>query len=333
MTEAARVGQLFMVDCPSSGVGQATVEAIDRYHIGSVILDGTSWLSVRQTAAITAQLQQHAPRLVGLFVATDQEGGLVQRLQGPGFAPIPSAVQQGTLAPSTLRASWRQWGVELRAAGVNVDLGPVLDTVPPTVDDNPPIGELDREYGRDPATVSSHGLAVVQGLADAGVEATVKHFPGLGRVSGNTDLTSGVLDTVTTMHDPYLAPFATAINNGVPFVMMSTAIYTRIDPDRPAAFSPTIVTGMLRGDLGFTGVVISDDVGVAKQVSGYSVAGRAIAFIAAGGDIVLTVDPSQAADMTSAVLARAQHDPAFKAQVDAAVLLVLRAKQARGLLG
>jgi beta-N-acetylhexosaminidase len=108
------------------------------------------------------------------------------------------------------------------------------------------------------------------------------------------------------------------------------AIGTRIDPDRPAAFSPTIVTGMLRGDLSFTGVVISDDIGVAKQVSGYSVAGRAVAFIAAGDDIVLTVDATQAADMTSAVLARAQRDPAFKAGFDATALLVL---QARGLLG
>jgi beta-N-acetylhexosaminidase len=273
MTEAERVGQLFMVDCPGTGVGQATLEAIDRNHVGSVIHDRTSWLSVQQTAAITAQLQQYAPRGVGLFVATDQEGGLVQRLQGPGFSPIPSAVQQGTLAPSTLRADWRRWGAELRAAGINVNLGPVLDTVPPSLASNPPVGDLDREYGHDPATVGSHGLAVVQGLADAGGDATVKHFPGLGLVSGNTDLTSGVLDTVTTRHDPYLSPFATAINHGVPFVMMSTAIYTRIDPDRPATFSPTIVTGMLRGDLGFRGVVISDDVGLAKQVSGYSVGG------------------------------------------------------------
>jgi beta-N-acetylhexosaminidase len=115
-------------------------------------------------------------------------------------------------------------------------------------------------------------------------------------------------------------------------VMLSTAIYTRLDPEHPAAFSRTIVTGMLRGDLGFRGVIISDDIGIAKQVSGYSIGGRAVAFIAAGGDMVLTVDATQAAAMTSAVLAKAQTDRAFRAQVDAAALVVLQAKQARGLL-
>ncbi|MDT4932261.1 MAG: beta-N-acetylhexosaminidase [Pseudonocardiales bacterium] len=332
MSLAQRVGQLFMVDCPSSGVIQATVNAITRFHVGSVILDGTSRLSRDQTAAITAQLQQQAPRGLGLFIATDQEGGLVQRMQGPGFSSIPSAVAQGGLAPSVLRAEAQQWGAELRAAGVNVDLAPVLDTVPPDFGGNPPIGDLDREYGRDPATVASHGVAVAQGLAAAHIDATVKHFPGLGRVAGNTDVSSGVLDTVTTRHDRYLAPFAAAIRAGVPFVMMSTAIYTDIDPDRPAAFSPTVVTGMLRQDLGFTGVIISDDIGIATQVSGYSIGGRAVAFIAAGGDMVLTVDAGQAPQMTAAVLARANADRHFRAQVNAAALVVLRAKQAAGLL-
>ena len=332
MSEAERVGQLFMVDCPSTGLGAAAVTAVGAYHVGSVILDGTSQLSTEQTATIAAQLQTRAPAQAGLFVATDQEGGQVQRLQGPGFSAIPSALQQGAVAPATLRADAQRWGAELRAAGVNVDLGPVLDTVPANFGSNPPIGDLDREYGHDPASVSSHGNAVAQGLAAAGVDATVKHFPGLGRVSGNTDLTTGVLDRVTTRHDPYLAPFAAAIRDGVAFVMMSTAIYTRIDPDHPAAFSPAIVTGMLRGDLHFRGVIISDDVGVSRQVSGLSVGERAVAFIAAGGDIVLTVDALQAPEMTAAVLARAKIDPKFKAQVAAAALVVLQAKQARGLL-
>ncbi|MDT4958353.1 MAG: beta-N-acetylhexosaminidase, partial [Pseudonocardiales bacterium] len=138
--------------------------------------------------------------------------------------------------------------------------------------------------------------------------------------------------TVTTRHDPYLAPFADAIRQGVGFVMISTAIYTKIDRDQPAAFSPTIVTGMLRGDLRFSGVIISDDVGISKQLSGTTVADRAVKFIAAGGDIVLTVDATQAPTMTAALIARATRDPKFKRQVDAAALVVLQAKQAHGLL-
>jgi beta-N-acetylhexosaminidase len=308
------------------------VTAIQSYHVGSVILDGNSSYSVPQTRTITDTLQSSAPRGVKLFISTDQEGGLVRRMQGPGFSYIPSAVDQGTIAPATLQADWSQWGGQLRAAGINVDLGPVMDTVP-VGQPNPPIGDLDREFGHDPQTVAAHGVAVVRGLTAAGVDATVKHFPGLGRVTGNTDTSSGVTDSVTTRNDAYLTPFAAAIDAGVPFVMMSTAIYAKIDPNHPAAFSPTIISGILRHDLGFRGVVISDDLGAAKQVSGYSVGDRAVQFVAAGGDLVLTVDSSQAQAMTAALLAKATSDPSFKAKVDAAALRVLTAKQSRGLLG
>ncbi|HLY34828.1 MAG TPA: glycoside hydrolase family 3 N-terminal domain-containing protein, partial [Jatrophihabitantaceae bacterium] len=308
MTLAQRVGQLFMVDCPSTRIAAATVSAIQTYHVGAVILDGTSYLSVAQTAALTRQLESDNPSAAKLFVATDQEGGLVQRLRGAGFSSIPSATVQGTFSTATLRADATVWGAELRAAGVTVDLAPVLDTVPAGQGSNPPIGDLDRQYGSDPATVALHGVAVVQGLATAGVDATAKHFPGLGRVTGNTDTTSGVTDDVTTRHDAYLAPFAAAVAADAPFVMISTAIYARIDGTQPAAFSPTVITGMLRGDLGYRGVVISDDLGAAVQVSHYSLGARATAFIAAGGDMVLTVDASQAATMTAAVLARAASD-------------------------
>ena len=332
MSERQRVGQLLMVDCPSTGVAAATNTAITQYHVGSVILDGTSTAGVSATGAVTSQLQRLAPAKTRLFIATDQEGGLVQRLQGPGFTRIVSALQQGTIAPSTLRGFARGWGDQLRQAGVNVNLAPVLDTVPANFGSNPPIGDLDREFGHTPSVVKSHGMAVVRGMTAAGVDVTVKHFPGLGRVGGNTDTTSNVTDSVTMRDDPYLGPFRAAAQAGVPFVMMSTAIYSRIDPGVPAAFSRTIVTGMLRGDLGYHGLIISDDVGGAKQVSGYSVGQRAVRFVAAGGDVVLTVDATQAATMTAALLAKAQHSAAFKQKVDAAALLVLQAKQARGLL-
>ncbi len=194
--------------------------------VGSVILDGNSQLSVDQTAAITAQLLAAAPSGVGLFISTDQEGGQLQRMRGPGFQPIASAVVQGAVAPATLRSDAKVWGAQLATAGINLDLAPVFDTVPAGFGSNPPIGDFDREYGNTPAAVTSHAVAVAQGLADAGVDATAKHFPGLGRVRGNTDTTAGVTDSVTTRNDAYLAPFAAAVAAGVPFVMMSTAIYS-----------------------------------------------------------------------------------------------------------
>ena len=332
MSLPERVGQLLMVDCPSTSVAAATATAIEKYHVGSVILDGNSQLGVEATAAIVQQLQDRITRGPKLFVATDQEGGIVQRLRGPGFTSIPSAVQQGAEKPGQLQTDTTVWAGQLRAAGVNVDLAPVLDTVPAGSGSNPPIGDLDRNYGTTPDTVSSHGLAVAKGLAAAGIAATVKHFPGLGRVTQNTDTTAGVRDTITTADDPYLDPFAAAVKAGVPFVMMSTAIYTRLDPKNPAAFSSTIITGLLRDKLGFDGVVISDDLGAAKQVAHYPVAQRAVRFIAAGGDMVLTVDATQAKAMTAALIAKAEADPAFAALVDAAALRVLKAKQVAELI-
>ncbi len=332
MTRRERVGQLLMVDCPTNGVTDATRTAITRYDAGSVILDGTTHAGMQAIQHVTGQLNALARGKAALFVSTDQEGGEVQRLQGNGFDLIPSAVVQGQWQPDHLQRAARVWASQLRRAGVNVNLAPVLDTVPPGTAPNPPIGDLDREYGRTAQQVATHGLAVVRGMTAAGIDVTIKHFPGLGRVTGNTDTTSGVTDTVTTAHDPYLAPFQAAIRAGVPFVMMSTAIYARIDPGTPAAFSRTIVTGLLRATLGFSGVVISDDLGSAAQVSALSPGQRAVAFVAAGGDMVLTVRPGDAGVMTNALLARAGTDPAFSRLVDAAVLRVLQAKQARGLL-
>lgn len=327
-----RVGQLVMIDCPSDGVAPATRTALDRYDVGSVILDGTTQAGSSAVAGVTRELRSLAPGRTGLFVATDQEGGLVQRLQGQGFDRIPGGTAQGRLTPSTLRSDARTWGRQLRDAGVNVNLAPVLDVVPAGGGSNPPIGDLDRQYGSTPRAVTSHGLAFAAGMTAAGVSPVVKHFPGLGRVSGNTDLASGVTDTVTTADDPDLAPFRAAVTAGVPFVMMSTAIYSRIDPGTPAAFSKRIVTGLLRGTLGFRGVVVSDDLGAADQVSAFSPGQRAVRFVRAGGDMVLSVVGSQAGELTSALVAEAKSNRSFRRLVDAAALRVLTAKQRAGLL-
>ncbi|GMA25485.1 hypothetical protein GCM10025864_32440 [Luteimicrobium album] len=204
-----------------------------------------------------------------------------------------------------------------------------MDTVPSPSDNasNKPIGYWHRQFGYTPATVSSHGVAFLQGMHDAGVATTVKHFPGLGRVQGNTDFSAGVKDTVTTADDPYLAPFEDGIAAGTEAVMTSTAIYTKIDPAVPGAFSRAVVTGLLRGKLGFHGVVVTDDLSSAKQVAAWTPGQRAVKAIAAGNDIVLAGVPEQIPAMTAAVVAQAKADPAFAKQVDAAATRVVTAKQ------
>jgi beta-N-acetylhexosaminidase len=266
-----------------------------------------------------------------LFIAANQEGGQVQQLTGPGFAPMPSAIVQGGWSESGLRAAATQWGTDLRAAGVNLNLAPVMDVVPQaTAASNAPIGAVDREFGYDPATNGAHGAAFIKGMAAAGVESAAKHFPGLGRVTGNTDYTPDVTDTVTTASDPYLNSFRAAIGAGVPMVMVALATYTRIDPAHLAVFSPAVMR-LLRDGLGFTGVIVSDDLGQAQAVQAIPAATRAVSFLTAGGDLIISQNLGPAEQMAAAVLARAAVNPAFRATVAAAAALVLAAKQAAGL--
>jgi beta-N-acetylhexosaminidase len=216
---------------------------------------------------------------------------------------------------------------------VNIDLAPVADVVPAEEsDENAPIGALDREFGSRPGPVGQHVAAFVKGMDAAGVMTSVKHFPGLGRVRGNTDFSSGVADTVTVRGDALLAPFAAGIKAGADMVMISTVTYKKIDPDHRAVFSPTVIQGMLRGDLKYSGVVITDDVGAAAQVASVPIGERATRFVAAGGDIVITAKAAQTATMVDALVDKAQRDKAFEAMLKSSVRRVLALKQRRDLV-
>ena len=336
MTAAQRVGQLFMVGI-AAGPGSEVARAVAGYHFGSLMFGTTTTASLAEIRRITAADQSLASSAatarVRFFISADQEGGEVQRLRGPGFAAIPSAVAQGELASGALRQDASEWGRELKLAGVNLDLAPVMDVVPPGTDrQNQPIGALLREFGSDPETVAAHGAAFIQGMRQAGVATTAKHFPGLGRVTGNTDFSAGVVDPVTAPGDPYLGSFQAAIDAGVPFVMVALASYPRIDPHHLAVFSPRAMHGLLRQRMHFGGVIVSDDMGAAAAVASLSPAARAIGFLAAGGDMITSVSLPAAAAMATAVLGRMKHDPAFRSEVNSAVMRVLTAKQAYGLL-
>jgi beta-N-acetylhexosaminidase len=335
LTLAQRVGQLFLVGLSADTAGPVTTAALQQYHFGSFLLTPTAAGTAALSGA-TAHIQSLATQAitggVRFFVAANQEGGQIQQLTGPGFAVMPSALVQGSWPVSELQQQAASWGGELRAAGVNLDLAPVMDVVPPgAASTNAPIGKLDREFGFDPGTNGTHGAAFIAGMAAAGVATSAKHFPGLGRVAGNTDFTANVVDSVTTASDPYLGSFRDAIEAGVPFVMVALATYTQIDPARLAAFSPTVMN-LLRSGLGFRGVIISDDLGEAAAVAAIPAADRAVDFLAAGGDMVTSQTLQPAETMAAAVLARATADSSFRAVVDAAVVRVLDAKQAYGLV-
>lgn len=323
----AQVGQLIMVGHDRPTLDDATRELLTTHQVGSLLLLGNSLGSSDGIRAMTMELQV-LDLPAGIIVAVDQEGGAVQRLNGDGFSRIPSAVTQSTMAD--LQAAWVRWGAELANAGVRYNLAPVADVVPAdNLARNAPIGQLQRYYGTTAAQAIPALRAVVSGLGTAGVATSLKHFPGLGRVSVNTDFGVAV-DTVTTGSDAELSPFVTAIAAGASSVMVSSAIYQQIDPDQQGVFSSRIITGILRERLGFQGVVIADDLGAAVAVKDVSPGMRVLRFLRAGGDLAITADPALTREMVGAILEAARTDPAFAAEVQRKADRVLQLKASVG---
>src|SRR5438552_3537171 len=336
MTLDQRIGQLFELGLASDRLGSTEINLIQTDHIGSVWFIDRSYAGAAAihavAAAVQAQVSSTATANVRFFIAANQEGGLIQAMQGPGFSQIPTAVVQGTWDPALLQSRATGWARELSAAGINFNFAPVMDVVPPGTDaQNQPIGALQREYGHDPATVGTHGVAFLAGMHQSGIAVSLKHFPGLGRVTGNTDFTTAT-DTTTTANDPYLQSFKMGIGGNADFVMVALALYTKVDPNHLAAFSPVVIGQMLRGTMGFNGVVISDDLGDTVAVASIPPATRAIEFLSAGGDMIISKTSAPAHAMVLGLRSRAAADPGFRQRVDDAALRILRAKQAWGLL-
>ncbi|SRR5713101_1084159 len=336
MTSDQRIGQLFHLGLAGDRLGPTEINLIQNDHIGSVWFVDTSTAGVAGiqavSSAVQAQVSSASTANVGFFIAANQEGGVIQAMQGAGFSWIPTAVVQGAIAPAALQSQAATWGQQLHSAGINFDFAPVMDVVPPGTDtQNQPIGALQREYGHDPATAGSHGVAFLAGLHQSGIAVSLKHFPGLGRVTGNTDFTTAT-DTVTTATDPYLQSFKDGIAANADFVMVALALYTKIDPNHLAAFSPVVMTQMLRNSLGFGGVIISDDLGATAAVASIPPATRAIDFLSAGGDMIISKTSAPADAMVQAIRTRVAADASFRQRVDDAALRILRAKQAYGLL-
>ena len=328
-----QVGQLLMIAVPSTGVGSAAAKAVKDSRAGAVILLGNTTAGQSRILAVTKQARDAArtPKGIKTLLAADQEGGMVQRLQGKGFDRIPSAEEQAQEPAAELKRDAARWGKQLRRAGIDANLAPVADVVPKDLQSvNQPIGLLRRGYGSNPTKVAEHVTAFVAGMDAAGVATSVKHFPGLGRVRGNTDFVARVVDDTTTRHDKALKPFAAGVDAGTDMVMVSSAYYTEIDTKRRAAFSPVVIKGMIRGDLGFEGVVISDDL-AAAAMRDLAPGTRLLRFLKAGGDLAIVADPSIVASMADTVVAEAKKDDALAAAIETAAARVLQLKDRRGL--
>lgn len=328
-----QIGQLYMVGVPATATAvPANVrKLLAAGQVGAVILVGSTTGGAAKVSQLTGTIAEIAPR-TPIIVATDQEGGQVQHLQGDGFERMPSALQQGKLPDAEVKTRSGVWGNQLLQAGVMYNLAPVADTVPANVGTrNQPIGALQRGFGSDPKAVSAKVTAAVSGYRSAGVATAIKHFPNLGAVAGNTDNTRTVVDSVTKPDSPTMAPFKAGITAGTSSVMISNASYKLIDPGTPAVFSKKVID-LLRTGLKFEGVIVSDGLGAAAAVGSTPVEDRGAMFLDAGGDLVVNVDASSIEAMVAQTIARAKTDPEFATAVKLKAARVLALKTEVGLL-
>jgi len=285
MTLHEKIGQMLLFGWQSTAQADALVT---EFAAGGVILMGRNIGTPAETAAQIAHLQRLTRErgLPPLFVATDQEGGRVQRLDPPHYPERPSQREIGTASsPDAARTAAREIGTELKSLGFNWDFAPVLDVdINPQ---NPVIG--DRAYSSRPDTVAAFGTAAIAGFQDdARILACGKHFPG----HGDTDTDSHfALPTIrrsrAALDAVELVPFRAAIQSGVAAIMTAHILFPALDPALPATLSPAVLTGLLRQELGFDGLIITDDLEMKGVADGWGAPEAAVLAVEAGADILL----------------------------------------------
>lgn len=296
---------------------------------GGVILFGSKAPSALGPSL--AALADEAPGGIAPFVMTDEEGGSVQRMSNV-VGKLPSArTMAATMTPAQIQALALQVGRKLRAAGVTMDLAPVLDLddrAGPS-DRNP---DGTRSFSLDPAKASAAGIAFMKGLQEAGVVPVVKHFPGLGHSSANTDTAPANTRSWTDLQKRDLLPFRDAVSAAAPAVMIANASVPGLTK-LPASLSPEVITTVLRGQLHYDGLVVTDSLSAtAVKAAGYPVPQATVQALLAGADLIIfTADASATAATTrraaSAIVSAVASGKLSRSRLEDAVGHILTAKK------
>ncbi len=340
-----KMGQMLMFGFQGQQVNADSpfVRDLQRYHIGGVILFGRNITQPGQTSRIDdkLRLRQLVTRLkqssrLPLLVAIDQEGGRIERLNpSNGFAHTLSAQELGQLDEvERTRSNATTIAKELRWVGINVDFAPVVDlNINPH---SPVIGGLGRSFSADPAVVARHARVFAKVFTQHQIACASKHFPGHG--SAQTDSHQGFTDVTETWSATELAPYQPSVGQVCPMVMVGHVFNRHLDAAAPASLSAPTITGVLRGQLHFAGVVITDDLlmgAVSKQYSLRETIKRAVN---AGNDILLFGDnsvqhypqlPSTVVALMRDLLRKGEISPA---RIDMAYQRVMALKQSLGLV-
>jgi beta-N-acetylhexosaminidase len=272
-------------------LGQSLVDM----GVGGLFLSEPNVESAEQVTALVSGLRARAGR--PLLMSTDEESGRVavtREIVGAGPSPRRLARQR---TPEQVREFATEIGTRLKEVGVDLDLAPLLD-----LDDGPSGGIVgDRSFSADPQKAAEYGIAFSQGLTDAGVTPTVKHFPGQGRSRTDTHAEGAVVDaTVEELRTTDLLPFQKAIDAGIPVVMLNHLGYSALDADLPASLSPKAYA-LLR-EMGFEGVAMTDSLGMGAVNLRWDFPEAAVRAIEAGADVALATDGNQAQRMRDALV-------------------------------
>lgn len=289
LTLAQKVAQLVQIDIPDMELSESTREHFRRYEYNGVILFAKNVANRRQLVKLIADLQELCD--VPPMITVDQEGGLVERFRFAEITGHPGAMAMAATGDSKwTEHAYHIMGTELASLGVTVNFAPCLDVNSNPA--NPIIGA--RSFSSDPETVSRHGVAAILGLQAGGVAACGKHFPG----HGDTDKDSHIdLPTVSRggpeLEELELAPFRAAVEAGIDALMTAHVTFPSLDstPGLPATLSQPILTGLLREEMGFDGVIFTDSMAMHAVATRFGVGEAAVMSVEAGADIVLACGP------------------------------------------
>jgi beta-N-acetylhexosaminidase len=292
------VDRVMLVGFEGSGPDAAIVGDLAHHHYGGVVIGAANWDGSKADEKLTEKIRASTDGagLPAPLIAADQEGGGYRTLADLG--PEEGEAQIGRSADPDAAEHWAaDGGADLARAGINLNLGTVADVA--TMDG--PIA--DRTFSDDPGLTAVMSAAAVRGCESAGIACAVSHFPGLGGTSQDTDYgpASIALDE-STLRKRDLMPFRAAFGAGAPAVVVSHGLYAAYDPVTPASLSRAVTTGLLRKDLGFKGVAISDDLDAGAIRASTHPGAAAVAAINAGIDLVQVGDPAEVGEVRQALI-------------------------------
>ncbi len=294
------IGQLFILGVEGHEPSPALEAFVREMMPGGVILFSRNLRGPGEIAALTAALQATCP--TPLFIAIDQEGGPVARLGSP-FTQWPGPSKVGAVRSSQLTYAMAQAVArEMLAVGITMNMAPVLDVLSNPA--NPVMAG--RCFGGDPEVVAELGTAFFRGLDDQGVLAVGKHFPGHGDTTVDSHLALPVVPhALARLRAVELVPFVKAVGEGIPALMTAHLLVPAVDADRPATLSESILTGLLREQIGFSGLILSDDLLMRGIADSTPPGEAAVRFLEAGGDLILICDDGAAQHQALADVVRA----------------------------